>query len=80
MEKAPIIPNSVTDISYTFKDCSKLTGDLIINMNNLEKWAKSLNGAATVEGCDLKISGSASSTILTKILNTKSANSHISLK
>ena len=80
METAPIIPSGVTNLLETFTYCSNLTGDLIINVSNLEKRSQCLKEAAINEGCDLKLSGSASSSTLVNLLKTKSSNSHISLK
>ncbi|MBR3134790.1 MAG: leucine-rich repeat domain-containing protein [Clostridia bacterium] len=77
---APIIPSNVTSLYSTFSHCNSLSGDLIINANNISDYGYCLYKAATNSGCDLKISGSASSSIKNAILNTKSSNSHISLK
>ena len=76
----PVIPSSVTTLYYTFYKCFSLTGDLVINVNSLTSYSYCLYDAAKNDNCNLKISGTASSTILNNILNTKSSNSHISLK
>lgn len=75
---APVIKDTVTYALGTFKNCSSLTGDLVINANPSSSYTWCLEGAATNNGCNLKLSGT--STMLNEILETKSTNSHISLK
>ena len=76
LAKAPEIPNSVTDMEFTFADCSSLTGDLIINANPTN-YGHCLSNVATNPGCNLVLSGA--STKLQEIYNTKSENSNITI-
>ena len=80
LETAPEIPSSVTEMQYTFYGCTKLTGNLVLNTSNITYYTNCLTDAAMASGCDLKITGSASSTIKNNILNTKSEGSHISIQ
>lgn len=71
---APVIPSSVKNMSYTFSGCTKLTGNLIINASPTY-YVYCFEDAATADNANLVVSGS--STILEKIIETKSTNSHI---
>ena len=85
---APEIPSSVIMMSSAFLNCSNLTGDLVINTNSIQSYnaiygtgyADCLKGTSTNANCDLKLTGAASTTTLNTILNTKSPDSHLSLK
>ena len=71
---APTIPSGVTSLDMTFTNCINLTGNLIINANPTG-YNKCLTDAATADDANLIVSGS--STVLDKIIATKSDNSHI---
>ena len=58
LEQAPEIPSRVTQMTYAFEGCSKLTGNLIINAENLLFYHNCLRDAATEPGCKLVLSGS----------------------
>ena len=58
LEQAPEIPSRVTQMTYAFEGCSKLTGNLIINAENLLFYHNCLRDAATEPGCKLILSGS----------------------
>ena len=70
--------DDIWDMFGAFSRCSSLTGDLVINARRVSSYDYCLKNAATNEGCDLKLSGTSNK--LDEILNTKSENSHISLK
>ena len=69
------IGSSVTDMYYTFYKCTSLTGRLIINANGVPSIFRTLEDAATNEGCNLVVSGTCPQ--LDEIIATKSENSHI---
>ena len=80
LKTIPIVPESVSNISYAFYGCSSLTGQLVINANSLSGWepyGACLQNAATNNDCNLVLSGT--STYLQQIYDTKSSNSHITL-
>lgn len=74
LKTAPIILSNVTCIENAFKGCTNLTGNLIINANTTS-YNNCLTNAATADDANLIVSGS--STVLDKIIATKSDNSHI---
>ena len=76
LSTVPEIPRGVTYMWETFYNCSNLNGDLVINSNPTQ-YQNCLNGAATNEGVRLILSGESS--ILSKLLATKSSNSNIEL-
>lgn len=76
MTTATTIPSSAKDLFRTFRMCSSLTGDLVVNSDAMT--VEFLLEASTNDGCDLKLSGTGAN--LNVLLNTKSPNSHISLK
>ena len=77
LERIPEIPSKVKDISGAFYECSSLTGDLIINAENVEVYEECLAEAATNPGCDLKLTGSCPQ--LNEILGTATSG-NVSLK
>ena len=76
LTKAPVIPENVTNMSYTFYNCQSLKGDLVINATP-SSYGNCLYGAA-IKGSTLYLSGL--STVLDKILATKTLNSQIEIK
>ena len=74
LEKAPVIPNSVTNMDYTFAGCESLTGNLVINANPTS-YTDTFYNCSTNVGTDLLLIGS--STMLETLLATKSSNSNI---
>lgn len=60
LQTVPTIPSKVIDARSAFSGCSSLTGELIINIENIEfdRYEGFLENAATNSGCELKISGS----------------------
>ena len=77
LKNAPVIPSSVMNMEDTFKYCSSLTGNLIINANPTSYYS-CLYDASTNSGTKLYLSGSSNK--LNEIFATKSGNSHIELK
>ena len=59
LQTAPTIPSKVIDARSVFSGCSSLTGDLVINIENIEaeNYEYFLSEAATNPGCELKLSG-----------------------
>ena len=76
LTEAPVIPEGVTNMIKSFGGCSNLQGDMIINAIPTD-YEGCLSGVAT-EGNTLYLSGT--STVLNKILATKSSNSQIKIK
>lgn len=77
IETVPPIPNKVQDIRFAFKGCSALTGDLVINAENVTYYEECLEDTATNPGCELKLSGSCPQ--LNEILATATSE-NVSLK
>ena len=76
LKTVPEIPEKVNDMSLTFSRCSSLTGDLVINAQNLQDYTGCFSGAATNTGTNLVLTGT--SPYIDELIETKSGNSNIS--
>ncbi len=77
LKQVPAIPDSVTSMWGTFEGCNSLTGNLVINAQNVNNINHCLRFVAQNEGCNLVLSGSCPR--LEEIFNTKSSDSNITL-
>ena len=77
LETMPELPSKVQDISYAFRGCSALTGDLVINAENVTYYEECLEDTSTNPGCKLELSGSCPQ--LNEILATATSE-NVSLK
>lgn len=81
-----IIPNTVTNLQYTFQKCTNLSGNIKIDANvngsiidNIHDYTQCFREIST-NGRSLIISKNSTCSILEIILNTKSINSNITLE